>query len=175
MLGFDHSVKTDADVFKDTSFWLTLLYQADKRLNGIIHLYPIHNTRISGTSLRDSRVFWALCGDDDLRHVILVTSFWDRVDVSAERPSWLRSTGGMLLQGARMKRFQAQDSALSIVMSLVNHTPRGLSIQRELLEQNKSLDETTAGKVIRELLREGRQGLEQYQRREQERIREKGR
>jgi predicted nucleotidyltransferase len=73
-----------------------------------------------------------------------------------------------------MERFQGQDSAFSIVMSLVNDTPRVISIQRELLEQNKSVDGTTAGKVIRELLREGRQESEQYQRREQKRIREEG-
>jgi hypothetical protein len=85
MLGSDHSVKTDADGFKDMSFWLTLLHRADKRLNGIIHLYLIHNTRIPGTSLRDSRIFWALCGEDDLSNVILIMFFWDRVDAGEGR------------------------------------------------------------------------------------------
>lgn len=54
--------------------------------------------------------------------------------------------------GSRIARFTDKDAGLRILASLLRHEPQPLKIQRELVDDNKFLLETSAGQVLDEEL-----------------------
>jgi hypothetical protein len=121
-------------------------------------MHPIKSERMEGSAMRNLRMFRELCGEEPLKNVILVTSFWDQVsrEVGERRERELERTpdfwGRMVDKGSRIARFEGRDSALSIVLSLANQRPLALSIQQEMVEQGKPLIETAAGIAVNEEL-----------------------
>lgn len=103
-------------------------------------------------------MFRELCGDNPLKNVILVTTFWGDVseDVGASREEELAGDGqfwgGMLKRGSSMARFTDTASGLEILEGLVQHEPEALKIQLELVEGGKQLIDTGAGQVVNEEL-----------------------
>ena len=126
---------------------------------GVIYLHGISQTRMQGTSRRNLAVFSRLCGDSALDKVILATTMWDvvREKEGAERELDLRGMfwKKMISQGSTMFRFTGTyESAWEIVHHILQ--PRSLSltllIQRELIDLQKLLPETEAGRCLREAL-----------------------
>ncbi|KAH0562389.1 hypothetical protein GP486_002912 [Trichoglossum hirsutum] len=154
--GFNDTYKSEAEVLGDIAEWLRESYEAKTKLSGIIYLHSIKNERMEGSALRNLRMFRELCGDEPLKNVILVTSFWDDVlrNVAEKREEELRTEfwGGMIRRGSRTDRFQGRASALSIILSLTKKKPVPLEIQCELVEQRKPLVETAAGIAVNEEL-----------------------
>lgn len=157
--GFNDTFRTETDVLQDIATWLKQSYENQRqRLSGIIYLHSIENVHMEGSALRNLRMFRELCGNDPLKNVILVTSFWSNVQraVGGRREDELRTTpefwGEMIRRGSRMERFTDRESALRIVDSLTMRTPVALSIQRELVEERKTLVETAAGQIVNEEL-----------------------
>lgn len=121
-------------------------------------MHPIKNERMEGSAMRNLKMFRELCGDEPLKNVILVTSFWDEVQATTAkmREDELRATpefwGRMIRKGSRISRFEGRESALDIVMSIVNQKPIALSIQHEMVEEHKELVQTAAGIAVNEEL-----------------------
>lgn len=128
---------------------------------------------MEGSALRNLKMFRELCGSEPLKNVMLITTFWGRVDQSTaeRREEELRTTpefwGGMLRRGSKMGRFHdTQKSALAIIDTFLNKDPITLQIQKELVDESKPLIETGAGQAVNEeLLR-----LEMKHKKEQEKI-----
>ena len=145
-------------MLKDIAEWLKDSYQAQQKLSGVIYMHPIKNERMEGSALRNLKMFRELCGDEPMKNVVLVTSFWDQVQTvtAKKREDELRITpefwGRMIRKGSRMRRFEGRESALDIIMSIVNQNPIALSIQHEMVEENKELVQTAAGIAVNEEL-----------------------
>ena len=159
--GFDDTYRTDGEVLQDVATCLELTYSHNMKLSGIIYLHRIIDPRITGSGLRNLKMFRKLCGNDPLKNVILVTSFWSQVNGSYgnTREEELKTTdeywGDMIVKGSRMARFEdTHDSALNIIMSLVGKERIALDIQKEMVEQGKTLIDTTAGEALNEELAE---------------------
>lgn len=156
--GFNDTYKSETQVLKEIAEWLGDSYEKKTKLSGIIYMHPIKSERMEGSAMRHLRMFRELCGEEPLRNVILVTSFWDQVsrDVGERREQELQRTpdfwGRMVDKGSRVARFEGRDSALSIVLRLANQNPLPLSIQQEMIEQGKPLIETAAGIAVNEEL-----------------------
>ncbi|KAI9866987.1 MAG: hypothetical protein M1813_000385 [Trichoglossum hirsutum] len=156
--GFNDTYKSEAEVLGDIAQWLRESYEANTKLSGIIYIHSIKNERMEGSALRNLKMFRELCGDEPLKNVILVTSFWDSVfrQTGEMREEELRTTpefwGGMIRRGSRIARFEGRTSALSIILNLVTQRPVALEIQHELVEERKPLVETAAGIVVNEEL-----------------------
>jgi hypothetical protein len=156
--GFNDTYKSETQVLKEIAEWLGDSYEKQTKLSGIIYMHPIKSERMEGSAMRNLRMFRELCGEEPLKNVILVTSFWDQVlrDVGEQREQELKRTphfwGGMVDKGSRIARFEGRDSALSIVLSLANQRPLALSIQQEMVEEGKPLIETAAGIAVNEEL-----------------------
>jgi hypothetical protein len=126
------------------------------KLSGIIYLQSIDDTRMYGSTMRNLKMFRQLCGDQPLKSVILATTFWDKEDHAraVEREDQLRTDPEfwqpMLKKGSRLARVTDRDSALGIITSLVDQSPVILAIQDELINQNKKLVDTSAGKTVNE-------------------------
>jgi septal ring factor EnvC (AmiA/AmiB activator) len=116
---------------------------------------------MSGASNKNILMFQKLVGKSVLDHVICCTTMWDREEEPmgefTRRENELETTywANMLAGGAQMTRHNnTAQSARSIIAKLVYKKPVVLKIQRELVDEKKSLSETSAGvEVNKELAR----------------------
>ncbi|OAL34634.1 hypothetical protein AYO20_06051 [Fonsecaea nubica] len=139
--GFDDTTRSDAEVLKDISYLLAVMFAADIRLAGLIYLHRISDARMPGSAVKNLRMFQALCGSSDARSVQnqrlreLQDTYWD----------------DMIQSGSKvMKHDGHESSALEIVRTLTARaeSPVTLAIQRQLVVEGQTLDETDAGKIV---------------------------
>jgi hypothetical protein len=113
-------------------------------------------------------MFQKLCGPDAFKNVILVTTMWESVNQSdgGEREEELCETsefwGMMMKRGSQtVRHYNNQSSAEYIVDIIVSSTMTKetitMAIQHEMVNQNKQLDETGAGKELEGALAEERE------------------
>jgi hypothetical protein len=108
---------------------------------------------MGGSAMKNLRMFKRLCGDDSLGSVVLATTFWGmaKKDVEQSREAQLTTRsdfwGHFVQKGSAVfRQDQGKDSGTKIIDYLVNRRkPVVLEIQREMVEQNKTLDQTGAG------------------------------
>ena len=76
--GIDDTRRGDTEVLEDVAFYLSKIYEQDIKLAGIIYLHRITDVRISGSSLRNLKIFKALCVEEKnvFKHVVLATTMW---------------------------------------------------------------------------------------------------
>lgn len=155
--GFDDTYKTDAEVLKSVADFLAATYKKKIKLSGIVYLQRITDPRMTHGGRANLAMFRALCGDDPLRKVVLATTFWGEamnIERAMEKEQELKATpdywGDMLAKKATMTRFHdTQESALNILRDLMtNEEKLSLTIQREMVDENKDLAETTAGETL---------------------------
>lgn len=112
------------------------------------------------------RMFRSLCGDKNLRNVILCTTGWHQVDQEdgemREAELMTKGTfwGDMKDKGARVERHFADnaqvshESATGIAQMLVGMNQIVLQIQEEMMHFKLPLSETSAGKLVKEKIEE---------------------
>lgn len=136
---------------------------AGLKLNGIVYLQSIEDPRMYGSSLRNLKMFKDLCGESPLKNVLLVTNRWEKAascgDMAKATAKEIELRDGpnfwqpLIKRGSRMVRWEGTDtheSALDILRTFMDGTPEILQIQRELVEQDKKLIDTTAGATVNE-------------------------
>lgn len=118
-------------------------------------------------------MFKKLCGQDALKNVVLVTTMWELVNerTGKARQMELETTedfwGCMLQKGSRIEQhMNTPESAHRIVqlfMADKSHpsSPLLLAIQDEMVNNNKDLDETEAGKGLEGVLAKERERFRQ--------------
>ena len=144
-------------------------YEEGTLLSGIIYLHKITDNRITGSSMKNIRMFRKLCGADNMKNVLLVSSMWDIIQEKqgAEREKELSSEGtfwkSMIAQGATMHRYNNRTAtALQLIEILISNTPSALKIQKQLVDDRVPLVNTEAGEdVNQELLKAKRQFAEE--------------
>ncbi|KAH7635285.1 P-loop containing nucleoside triphosphate hydrolase protein [Sordaria sp. MPI-SDFR-AT-0083] len=162
--GFGDTRRPDVEILKDIAFFLGQIHRHNVRLGGILYLHPITDNRVSGSALRTFNLLRAFCGPQALKCAALVTTKWDSLrsakdDLAAsDRESELKYTsnfwGLMRQQGSQVHRwFGSQSSAQAIVRGLIQSTCQStslpvLQIQRELVDEERHLDETLAGREV---------------------------
>lgn len=159
-------------MLKDIAFFLSTVYQNKVRLAGIIYLHRITDPRMGGSALKNLYMFQKLCGERGLSSVILATTMWTSLEstdagqeVGRRREDELRMPqfwGSMVDRGSEIiKHDGTKESALSIISKLVNKgTQVVLDIQVQLVEEKKTLDETSAGQFIQQDLLDARKRFE---------------
>lgn len=106
-------------------------------------------------------MFKDLCGESPMKNVLLVTTRWGLEDMSGrferaqQHEHQYRSEfwAPLISRGARMERFQdCRESALDILLKLVDRPAEVLQIQQELVVDGRDLIDTTAGNTVNEEL-----------------------
>jgi hypothetical protein len=152
--GFDDTTRTDTEVLRQLADWLSASYHSGVLLAGLIYIHRIMDPRMSGSTLKNLRLFRKLLGDISLRRLILVTSFWDKILPEIGEPRERELTlnesywGSFVDKGSRVARsYGDRDSALAILDLFLSIRGPGvvLDIQRELVDQGLTLRHTTAG------------------------------
>lgn len=158
--GFDDTFRSDYEILKEVATWLEVSYKAAHSISGIIYLQPITSGRVTGGMKRTFDVFEKLIGSENFGQVILVTSKWDTLrDVgfrdAEETEKQLKEIfwEPLIQKGALTARFSGdRQSALQIVERLsfdqrdTSNLP--LAIQREMVDEARNLDQTTASEVL---------------------------
>ena len=171
--GFDDTYRSDAEVLKDVAFWLAAAYTKHTQLAGILYLHRITEPKFQGSAKRNLRMFQQLCGTKNLNSVILATTHWSDKegkrypeDEGQRKVKELIETGdfwgGMVARGSRVEKHDGtKESARRIISTLVDRQIRVvLDIQKQLIDQNKSLDDTDAGQALQSELIEERKRSE---------------
>ncbi|KDN62123.1 hypothetical protein CSUB01_07282 [Colletotrichum sublineola] len=155
--GFDDTVTSDTDVLKNIAAFMSESYKKGTLLTGVVYMHKITDNRVSGSSQRSINMFKKLCGDDSFKHVVLTTSMWGEGDADA-------ATINRETELKEDKRFWGlMQSGGSKVMRQM-HGLTTLQIQRELVEENRDLEETSAGQEVgRELLKERMKMLQEVE------------
>ena len=115
---------------------------------------------MTGSAAKDLHVFQKICGSQALSSVLLISTHWDRIDEETgrlrERELVSRGSlwGEMIRMGSSVFRHtNDRDSAMRIIGKVVKRSSSiVLDIQRELVEERRSLWQTSAGMVVKELL-----------------------
>lgn len=171
--GFDDTFRSDTEVLKEIAFSLAALYSKGIKLAGLLYLHRITDRRMQGSALKSMHMLKAVCGESSFPNVVLITTMWNlleqsegSLDSGAQRESELRSNdnfwGAMEKGGSRIIRhFGDWQSAFSIVSFLFDKKSRVvLDIQRQMVDEEKGLNETTAGQFVQKELLEARQRYE---------------
>ncbi|KAF8441308.1 P-loop containing nucleoside triphosphate hydrolase protein [Boletus edulis BED1] len=160
--GFDDTYRQDSDILRVIADWLIKKYPdgTPLKIAGIIYVHRITDNRMSGSAYRNLQMFGRLCGSVPLPRTRLITTMWDQSKDQAagiRRETQLKDDFGFwraLIQGgARAHKFHnTAESAQEIVGSLLRmgniEDGEELLLQEELIEQQKRLNETEAGKMI---------------------------
>jgi chromosome segregation ATPase len=134
-------------------------YEKGSKLTGVIYMHRISDTRFTGISGRNFKMFRELCGDTSLKNVILITNMWGEVsqDVGEARERELTTNffKPVLDKGAQLARHHnTTKSAYDIIRSIMRNQPMALQIQRELVDEGKNIIDTAAGEAAKKKLNE---------------------
>ncbi|KAJ7587363.1 P-loop containing nucleoside triphosphate hydrolase protein [Mycena floridula] len=164
--GFNDTFKTDYEILRRISVWLTHSYSEDMKLAGIIYLHDILETRMLGSPRTNFELFRKLCGLKASPHIVLTTTKWNRVgeDEGKRRETQLveKFWNGIIEQKAKTCRFTfTQQSALDVIKQVISSADlavegadHSLSNQQEPVAIQKRLAETDSGRNLRTSLKE---------------------
>ena len=147
-------------------------YERGCKLSGVIYVHRISDKRFTGAARQNFDMFRQLCGDETLKNVVLVTNMWDEVspEDGQDRENQLSSRffKPVLDKGARLARHHnTTESAHNIIRMIIENHPIALQIQRELVDEQRDIVDTTAGEVlnheINELIRQHQVKLKEVQ------------
>lgn len=157
--GFDDTNRSDTDVLSEIAMWMKKTYHNGMLLSAIVYLHRVTDKRVTGSSMKNLRLFRKLCGEDNMANVVLVTTMWEDIDPvkGAANERELCGTGSfwatMLAQGASTVRYNNdRGRALEIIQDVVRKSPVALKIQRELVDERIPLIDTDAGAYVNEEL-----------------------
>ena len=146
-------------------------YQQGIKLAGVLYLHRISDNRMSGTPVKNFKMFRKLCGDSALQNVIIVTNMWGEVNpqVGEEREAELMGNDiffkPAIEKHTRIVRHEnTVPSAKHIIRLILGRNPLPLQIQRELVDEGKDITQTHSGRELnRELDAKVREHMDEIQ------------
>ncbi|KAL2821545.1 WD40-repeat-containing domain protein [Aspergillus granulosus] len=136
--GFDDTNRSDTEVLRELAGWLTSTYSQNVRLTGIIYFHRISNVRMTGSAKRNIMTFRKLSIKREKELI--------------EQPEWW---GYMISKGSRAFRHDnTRQSAFTLVKEFlqVAEPTVVLSLQHEMVDNHKTLEQTSAGVQLNEIL-----------------------
>ncbi|KAF9489926.1 hypothetical protein BDN71DRAFT_1455368 [Pleurotus eryngii] len=152
--GFDDTKLPDTEILRRIAVWLQQTYQDKVRLAGIIYMHRISDNRMAGAPLKNLTMFSQLCGTAAAEGVVLSTTMWgsikDGTGESREEELKAKFWKGMLDCGAKVSRFElTQESAWDTIDEVRKSANKAaLLLQEEMVELERKLSETQAGKTL---------------------------
>ena len=157
--GFNDTNRSDTVILTALADWIKRSYEDDMRLSSIIYLHAISDTRMTHSSIQNLRMFRKLCGDHNLKNVVLattkrgVTPLEDaprkKNDLKSETGFWYTT----MAAASKVRRFEnSAASAKDLVQEILGVGQKIVpTIQQEVVKGTKLAD-TQAGAVIEETI-----------------------
>ncbi|KAH7142857.1 hypothetical protein B0J13DRAFT_556110, partial [Dactylonectria estremocensis] len=164
-----HSTKPEGEVMAEMAEFLATQHASGIPVLGILHLQRITDVRMKKSSLMCLRLLGSLVGEAALQNTILVTTMWDKLAeddqyVALRREQALINNfwASMVDKGSSMGRFDGTpNSAYSLVFRLVGKQRVILDMQKQILDDDMFVLETSAGSYLASQLEKEK---EEYQR-----------
>ncbi|KAJ2923929.1 hypothetical protein H1R20_g13168, partial [Candolleomyces eurysporus] len=171
--GFDgygaEDTMTDAEVLQMIAEFLETQYEEKRKISGVVFLLPI-TAAPAGTTPKNMRMFKRLCGNGQLKTVVVVTTRWneacyseegleeaEQLEVSLMESEGLlkdlKDAGARFLRAGHFSKEIPQptgaqyQSPVAVVETLLGLEPVYLQIQEEMA-RGKPIQETAAGLVL---------------------------
>ena len=179
--GFNDSRKDDVEILAEIAFWLANAYAANPKLllSGIVYLHPINVPKMGKAAMNNLTMFKLLCGEESLGSVVLATTMWDSKGSEQDkkrRERQLKETesfwGSMIEHGSTVFRHHnTQASAFEIIDYIIERRQTVvLDIQKQMVDEHKVIENTSAGQeLLRNVLEERKTMEERLRYSEQER------
>ena len=116
-------------------------------------MHRITDNRMSGSVCKNLDMFGRLCGDVAARRVVLVTTMWDKVkdkEMTKNRVSQLENCfwKPLIDEGACHLQFENTKKSAWRIIHDVKGSVEAMLLQEELVDAQKKLNETTAGRAL---------------------------
>ena len=182
--GFDDTTRSDTDILMSVASYFAATYQLNIKTDGIIYIFPITKCRMSSAAVKHLNLFFKMIGDEASSNVALATSGWnmktsrwdlfsgmgwnrgsDQGNAEAReiqlreglwRPFIEKGSKVCRLDGGREAAFHTLD----VLLPEGQIDGRVLQIQRELVDDMESLDETEAGQQLSEEIWKQQKGFQ---------------
>lgn len=153
--GFDDTFEDDEAIVERIANWLSETYKSNRLLNGILYLHRIDAPRLGGSASRSLRMLKEICGEEAYKNIVLATTFWDKVSevdgVAREQELFEEDTfwGKLIAKGAKSIRLSSDKQARKTLLEGMGTKASAiLKIQKEMVEEGRSFEETTAATEI---------------------------
>ncbi|KAG8847624.1 hypothetical protein FRB91_011585 [Serendipita sp. 411] len=149
--GFDDTYTSDIEILTKIASFLVKVYKKNLKLDRILYLHRIMDLRMTGSLLKNLKLFVSLCGIQSMPTVTIVTTMWERVDekegdareLELKQKMWF----DMIEKGCEVKRFHGTyQSALDILAG--PRTVEAPLVSTEIVTQQKKLKATAAGNEL---------------------------
>ncbi|KAJ9607870.1 hypothetical protein H2200_007949 [Cladophialophora chaetospira] len=153
--GFDDTTRSDGEILREITKFLVAQYKLGIKLKGIIYLHRITDVRMQGSALQYFEMFRRLCGEDAFENVALVTTMWGLLkdkEVGLQREEQLieKFWEPMMEMGSYATSFDgSRESAEGIISVLFGKEDVVLRIQKEIVDEGRVIEETTAGAYVK--------------------------
>ncbi|KAG6827309.1 hypothetical protein H0H92_012381 [Tricholoma furcatifolium] len=154
--GFDDSGLTASEIVRRISVWLANSYTSDMKVAGVIYCHSILEPRWSSSTQKNFELFKRLCGPSAARKTVIVTTKWDVPrDVESckdsqrefEKTCWKNIIdNGAVVHRSMNTEEHARDTIDCLLCKNAYYDP--LQIQKELVDQNLSLDRTGVANML---------------------------
>ncbi|KAF8862968.1 hypothetical protein BDZ45DRAFT_145885 [Acephala macrosclerotiorum] len=146
--GFDDTHRSDTETLKEIAHHFSVSYYNNIYISGIIYLQRITDNRLGGSTRRNIELFKALCGSQAWSKVCIVTTMWAK-----ERSNHTADSEERSLQVERERQLREGIWAEvikegGILMRHETDSRGSASIQTEMVDENLTLDQTTAGRAV---------------------------
>lgn len=152
--GFDDTVRSDTEVLREITSFLSVQHQLGIRLKGIIYLHSIVENRMRGSSVRYLDMFQRICGEQAFPNIILATTMWDMLRNQSDgyqRDQQLREEfwNGLEEKGSMIAQFDGSPAmAAGLLVRLLAKDDVVLRVQEELNVLEYSLENTAVGRLV---------------------------
>ncbi|KZT74201.1 hypothetical protein DAEQUDRAFT_807874 [Daedalea quercina L-15889] len=145
--GFDSTKLSQAETVRIIAEFLQQIYCYDKRITGMIYVHPIDDNRMDVPRERSYKLFRKLCGDDAMSNVAIVTTMWDSVgrangEVRERELETIYFKDSYERGVPFLRHDNTLESATQILAELVKRSAKTLSIQRQMVIERRSIEET---------------------------------
>ncbi|KAG8800222.1 Translocase of chloroplast, partial [Serendipita sp. 400] len=118
--GFDDTYKSDIEILTMIAEFLVRTYKTGLVLDTILYLHRISDIRMTGSLLKNLKIFVNLCGIQSMPNVVIVTTMWSNVDAqqgeTREQELKNKMWFNMIEKGCNVKKFDGTyRSALEIL------------------------------------------------------------
>jgi len=167
--GFNDNRQSDGEVLQELAYWLAAAYERGIKLSGLVYLHCIMDNRFPGSAVRALDIFKKMCGEEAFCGVIFATTKWDLVAVDdlaqavnrheefrqKVRHDVVKQGGGKVVSLS-----VAETDVKNILRHVVGNNRRlTLAFQRQLVDENRHMYETDAGRLLFNHLNERFQSL----------------
>ncbi|TDL18000.1 hypothetical protein BD410DRAFT_843152 [Rickenella mellea] len=149
--GHENVVGTDQEVLKRIADFLCTEYAKKVQLSGVIYMHPFPEVRIQRTVKHYFGIFSELCGPDVFDHVTIVITPSDSGEEEEKLESLKKCTFADVSEAGGRILVETDDTfsvTRNYLLTSLNEKPVFLKIQREMGDQNMSLKDTSAGRVL---------------------------